>query len=30
MRRGREWDWMYPDTKFTKSKESKKVEHPDA
>ena len=29
MRRGREWDWMYPDTKFTKAKESKNMRYPD-
>ena len=30
MRRGSEWDWMYPDTKVTKKRKTKKVEHPDA
>ena len=30
MRRGREWDWMYPDTKVTKKRKIKKVEHPDS
>ena len=30
MRRGNEWEWMYPDTKFTKERKTKKVDHPDA
>ena len=30
MRREKEWDWMYPDTKVTKKRKIKKVEHPDA
>ncbi len=30
MRREKEWDWMYPDTKVTKKRKTKKVEHPDA
>ena len=30
MRRGNEWEWMYPDTKFTKARKTEKVEHPDA
>tara|TARA_R100001086_G_C11730679_1_gene229596 strand:- start:237 stop:464 length:228 start_codon:yes stop_codon:yes gene_type:complete len=29
MRRGNEWEWMYPDTKFKKSKKSKDLRYPD-
>ena len=29
MNRGKEWDWMYPDTKFRKEKEPMDLRYPD-